>query len=158
MSFLRAKIRGKLRQRTPLKIKPAQIQLRQLLRQEVQVPGAFVGLVVHQAQGVHLLRGQIIHADARYLLQPHPLGRQEPAMPDDQHTLRIHHQRLRPSKLADAFGHIGDLRRVMPFRIGGVGCYGIQPPHFDFHKALLPVPDLGTVTLQLCGTGQNAPA
>ena len=79
-------------------------------------------------------------------------------MPDDQHTRRVHHQGLCPAKLADTLGHIGDLRRVMPFCIGGVGRYGIQPPHFDLHKALLPVLDLGTVTLQLCGTGQSPPA
>lgn len=79
---------------TPFEVKPAQVQPRQLIRQQVKIPGALVELVVQQSQLTHLFRRQVIHADAGHFLQSCLLRAQDTPMPDDDHAVGINHHRL----------------------------------------------------------------
>lgn len=52
---------------SPIKIKCAEIELWQFLCEQIKVPLALITFVIHQPQGVHLLRREIINAYNRYL-------------------------------------------------------------------------------------------
>ena len=119
----------------PLKVKPAQIQRGQLPGQQAEIPRAFVGLVVHDPQRVHLFRRQIGDADAGDFLHAQLLSRQHPAVADHDHAVGVHYHRLDKAVLPDALRHVGHLAGIMLLCVGGIGDNIRQPPHFDFHAS-----------------------
>lgn len=109
-----------LRLKSPLEIKRRQIQLRQLGGQQVEIPRALVGFVVHKTQGVHLLRRQIIDADAGHLNHAQLFRRQGAAVPDDDNAVPVYHDRLHKAVLPDALCHVSHLRGVVLFGVGSI--------------------------------------
>lgn len=169
-----------LRLQAPIEIKSTEIQFRQFIRQEVEIPRTLVGFVIHQPQRVHLFRRQTLDADARNFTQAQLLCRQDAAVADDDHAVGVDHDRLDESVLPDALRHVGHLAGIVLLCIGGIGDDVRQPPHLNFHAPLLPVPDSDTAPgrpayvttpriqrrasdgqpglsgLRLCGTGETA--
>nr|DAH26226.1 MAG TPA: hypothetical protein [Caudoviricetes sp.] len=95
--------------KSPVKVKSRQVKPRQFDRQQVKVPVALVAFVIYQPQGVHLLRCQIIHTDARHFFHAQLLCRQSAAMTDYNHTVPVDHNRLNKAVLLDAFRDIVNL-------------------------------------------------
>lgn len=146
---------AQLRLKPPLEIERRQIQLRQLGSQQVKIPRALIGLIVHQAQGVHLLRRQIIDADAGHLNHAQLLRRQGAAVTNDDHAGPVYHDRLHKAKLPDALRHVSHLRGVVPFGVGAIRCQLRQRPALDSHKVTSRA-RFGHRHLRLCGTGGQA--
>ena len=136
---------AQLRLKPPLEIERRQIQLRQLGSQQVEIPRTLVGLVVHKTQGVHLLRRQIIDADAGHLNHAQLLRRQGAAVADDDHAVPVYHDRLDESILPDALCHVGHLAGIVLLCIGGIGDDIRESPHLNLHTPLLSVPESDTV-------------
>ena len=122
---------------TPFKVKRRQVKTGQFISQQVKVPVALVALVIHQPQGVHLLRCQIVHADARHFFHAQLLCRQSAAVADYDHAVTVNHNRLYKTVLLDALRNVVDLPLIMLFCVCGIRHNIREPPFCDFHAILL---------------------
>ena len=122
---------------TPFKVKRRQVETGQLISQEVKVPIALVALIIHQPQGIHLLRCQIVYADARHFFHAQLFCRQSAAVADYNHAVTVNHNRLYKAVLLDALRNVVDLPLIMLFCVAGIRHNIRKPPFCDFHAFLL---------------------
>ena len=130
----------------PFKVKRRQVETGQLISQEVKVPVALVALVIHQPQGVHLLRCQIVHADTGHFFHAQLLCRQSAAVADYNYTVTVNHNRLHKTILLDALRNVVDLRLVMLLCIFPVCSNAGKLSVFYLHVVLPIMPDHRSVT------------
>ena len=86
-----------------VQVEVACLQVGQLERQQVVVPvGQRRRLVVGDAVRLDLLRRQVLGDVDRHLRQAELLRRLVPRVADDDHAVRVDHDRLAEAELADA--------------------------------------------------------
>ena len=86
-----------------------EIQALQIFLQQVKIPRAFAELVVQVPQLALLLFVQVVADHDRRLLQAESFRRQQDAVPDDDHLVRVHGDRPGPAVIAQALHQVPDL-------------------------------------------------
>ena len=100
-----------------IKVKPLEIQPFNILRQQIQIPRAFVELVIQDPVFLDLLVSQVIGDQARNFLLLEFLGGKQPAMADHDNAIFVDNKRLQPTQFLDGLSHVVDLPLIMRFGV-----------------------------------------